>query len=75
MICPMTGERERPTMTWFCEIRSADNVGEARLRLSHPRRREDCRTRRRKKMKRSRQPDTPDVGRIMVGQNAEKAPR
>jgi hypothetical protein len=28
-----------------------------------------------KKMKNSRQPDRPDVGRIMVGQNAEKATR
>jgi hypothetical protein len=28
-----------------------------------------------KKMKTSRQPDRPDVGRIMVGQNAEKATR
>jgi hypothetical protein len=28
-----------------------------------------------KKMENSRQPDTPDVGRIMVGQNAEKPTR
>jgi hypothetical protein len=28
-----------------------------------------------KKMKNMRQPDGPDVGRIMVGQNAEKATR
>jgi hypothetical protein len=28
-----------------------------------------------KKMRNSRQPDTQDVGRIMVGQNAEKATR
>jgi hypothetical protein len=28
-----------------------------------------------KKLKNSRQPDKPDVGRIMVGQNAEKATR
>ncbi len=28
-----------------------------------------------KKIKNSRQPDRPDVGRIMVGQNAEKATR
>jgi len=63
-------------VAFFYEIGSADNTllkrdgGFATLDAAKIAGREDA-----KKMKNSRQPDTPDVGRIMVGQNAEKATR
>ena len=63
-------------MAYFCEIRSADNTvlkrdgGFASQDAAKMAAREDAR-----KMKNMRQPDRPDVGRIMVGQNAEKATR
>jgi hypothetical protein len=63
-------------MGWFYEIRSSKNTvlkrdgGFATQDAAKNAGREDAR-----KMKNSRQPDRPDVGRIMVGQNAEKATR
>ncbi len=64
------------SMAYFYEIRSADNTvlkrdgGFASQDAAKMAAREDAR-----KMKNMRQPDRPDVGRIMVGQNAEKATR
>ncbi len=58
-------------MAWFYEIRSADNTvlkrdgGFATQDAARIAGRADA-----KKMKNSRQPDRPDVERIMVGQNA-----
>ena len=63
-------------MSYFYEIRSEDNTvlkrdgGFASQDAAKMAAREDA-----KKMKNSRQLDTPDVGRILVGQNAEKAAR
>ena len=63
-------------MAWFYEIRSPNNVvlkrdgGFATQDAAKIAGREDA-----KKMKNMRQPDRTDVGRIMVGQNAEKATR
>jgi len=63
-------------MSFFYEIRSADNNvlkrdgGYPTQDAAKIAGREDA-----KKMKNSRQPDTSDVGRILVGQNAEKATR
>ncbi len=63
-------------MAFFYEIRSANNTvlkrdgGFATQDAAKTAGREDA-----KKMKNKRQPDRPDVGRIMVGQNAEKATR
>jgi hypothetical protein len=63
-------------LAFFYEIRSADNTvlkrdgGFASQDAAKMAAREDV-----KKMKNSRQPDRPDVGRIMVGQNAEKPTR
>jgi O-acetyl-ADP-ribose deacetylase (regulator of RNase III) len=63
-------------MSWFYEIRSSANTvlkrdgGFATQDAAKIAGREDAR-----KMKNMRQPDRPDVGRIMVGQNAEKATR
>jgi hypothetical protein len=63
-------------MAFFYEIRSADNNilkrdgGFATQDAAKMAAREDA-----KKMKNSRLPNRPDVGRIMVGQNAEKATR
>jgi hypothetical protein len=63
-------------MSFFYEIRSADNTvlkrdgGFASQNAAKMAAREDA-----KKMKNSRQPDSPNVGRILVGQNAEKATR
>ena len=60
-------------MAWFYEIRSADNTvlkrdgGFPTLDAAKIAGREDA-----KKMKNSRLPDRPDVGTILVGQNAEK---
>lgn len=61
-------------MSWFYEIRSSNNAvlkrdgGFATQDAAKTAGREDA-----KKMKNFRQPDRPDVGRILVGQNAEKA--
>jgi len=61
-------------MAFFYEIRSSDNTllkrdgGFATQDAAKTAGREDA-----KRMKNSRQPDRPDVGSIMVGQNAEKA--
>jgi hypothetical protein len=63
-------------MSWFYEMRSADNTvlkrdgGFATQDAAKIAGREGT-----KKMKNMRQPDRPDVGRIMIGQNAEKATR
>jgi len=63
-------------MSWFYEIRSSTNEvlkrdgGFATQEAAKIAGREDA-----KKMKNSRQLDRPDVGRIMVGQNAEKVTR
>jgi hypothetical protein len=63
-------------MAWFYEIRNSTNAvlkrdgGFATQDAAKTAGREDA-----KKMKNSRQPDRPDLGRIMVGQNAEKATR
>jgi hypothetical protein len=69
-------QKERTSMEFFYEIRSSNNTvlkrngGFATQDAAKTAGREDA-----KKMKNSRQPDKPDVGRIMVGQNAEKATR
>jgi type IV pilus assembly protein PilA len=63
-------------MAYFYEIRSSDNTllkrdgGFASQDAAKTAAREDA-----KKMENMRQSDRPDVGRIMVGQNAEKATR
>jgi len=63
-------------MAWFYEIRSSNNaalkrdVGFATQDAAKTAGRADA-----KKMKTSRQPDRPDVERIMVGRNAEKPTR
>jgi len=63
-------------MAWFYEIRNSNNAvlkrdgGFPNQDAAKIAGREDA-----KKMKNSRQPDRPDVGRIMVGRNAEKATR
>ena len=63
-------------MAYFYEIRSADNTllkrdgGFATQDAAKTAGHEDA-----KKMKNTRQPGRPEVGRIMVGQNAEKAMR
>ena len=63
-------------MAWFYEIRSSDSTvlkrygGFPTQDAAKIAGREEA-----KKMKDLRQPDRPDVGRIMVGQNAEKATR
>jgi hypothetical protein len=64
------------TMAWFYEIRSSTNAvlkrdgGFPTQDAAKIAGREDA-----KRMKNSHQPNRPDVGRIMVGQNAEKATR
>lgn len=63
-------------MSWFSEIRSPENAvlkrdgGFATQDAAKIAGREDA-----KRMKNMRQPDRPDVGRILVGQNAEKPTR
>jgi len=63
-------------VAYFYEIRSSNNAvlkrdgGFASQDAAKMAAREDA-----KKMKNSRQPDRPNVGRIMVGQNAEKPTR
>jgi len=63
-------------MAWFYEIRNSNNAvlkrdgGFATQDAAKIAGREDAR-----KMKSIRQPCRPDVGRIMVGQNAEKSTR
>ena len=63
-------------MSFFYEIRSTSDTvlkrdgGFATVDAAKTAGREDA-----KKIKNSRQPNRPDVGRIMVGQNAEKATR
>jgi len=63
-------------LSFFYEIRSADNTvlkrdgGFASQDAAKMAAREDA-----KKMKNSRQPNTPDIGRILVGQNLEKPTR
>ena len=63
-------------MAWFYEIRSLDNAvlkrdgGFANQDAAKIAGRADA-----KKMKMSHQPDRPDVGRIMVGQNTETPTR
>jgi hypothetical protein len=65
-----------PSMAFFYEIRSADNTvlkrdgGFATQDAAKTAGCEDA-----KKMKNSRQPDRPDVRRIMVGQNTERPTR
>jgi hypothetical protein len=72
----MTEEKEDASMAWFYEIRSSDNAvlkrdgGFPTQNAAKIAGREDA-----KKMKNTRQPVRPDVGRILVGQNAEKATR
>jgi hypothetical protein len=63
-------------MAFFYEIRSSTNAvlkrdgGFGSQDAAKMAARDDA-----KKMRNSRQPNRPDVGRIMVGQNAEKATR
>jgi hypothetical protein len=63
-------------MAWFYEIRTSDNAvlkrdgGFATQDAAKNAGRADA-----KQMKNSRQPDRPDVGAIMVGQNTEKPTR
>jgi hypothetical protein len=72
----MTLTVEWSEVAWFYEIRSSNDAvlkrdgGFATQDAAKIAGREDA-----KKMKHSRQPDRPDVGRIMVGQNAEKPVR
>jgi hypothetical protein len=70
------GRKKRTSMAWFYEIRSSSDTvlkrdgGFPTQDAAKNAGREDA-----KKMKNLRQPNKPDVGRIMVGQNAEKATR
>ena len=70
------GRKEQTSVAWFYEIRSSNNAvlkrdgGFATQDAAKTAGREDA-----KKMKNSRQPDRPDVERIMVGQNTEKPTR
>jgi hypothetical protein len=70
------GQKGHKSMAWFYEIRSSTNTllkrdgGFASQEAAKIAGREDA-----KRMKNMRQPDRPDVGRIMVGQNAEKPTR
>ena len=63
-------------MAWFYEIRSSNNAvlkrdgGFATQDAAKTAGREDA-----KRMKNSRQPNRPDVGTLMVGQNTEKPTR
>jgi hypothetical protein len=63
-------------MAWFYEIRSSNNAllkrtgGFPTQDAAKIAGREDA-----KKMKSIRQPDRPDVGRVMVGRNAERPTR
>jgi hypothetical protein len=69
-------DRTEAPLSFFYEIRSADNTvlkrdgGFASQDAAKMAAREDA-----KKMKNSRQPNTPDIGRILVGQNLEKPTR
>jgi hypothetical protein len=69
-----SGPKGAPSMAYFYEIRSADNMllkrdgGFASQDAARMAGREDA-----KKMKNSRKPGRPDVGRIMVGQNSDAA--
>jgi hypothetical protein len=64
------------SMSWFYEIRNSNNAvlkrdgGFPTQDAAKIAGREDA-----NKMKNMRQPDRPDVGRVMVGQNAEKPTR
>jgi hypothetical protein len=66
----------QPPMAFFYEIRSSTNAvlkrdgGFPTQDAAKIAGREDA-----KKMKNMRQPERPDVGRVLVGQNAEKATR
>jgi hypothetical protein len=62
-------------MTFFYEIRSVEYAVQNRDGSFPTQNAANCRTRRPKKMKNMRQPDGPNVGRMMVGQNAEKGTR
>jgi hypothetical protein len=62
-------------MAWFYEIRNSNNAVLKRDGGFLTQDAANCRTRRPKKMKTSRQPNRRDVGRVMVGQNVEKATR
>jgi hypothetical protein len=68
--------KEQTSVAWFYEIRSSNNAllkrdgGFATQDAAKTAGREDA-----KRMRNSHQPDRPEVGRIMVGQNAEKATR
>jgi hypothetical protein len=70
------GRKEQTSMAWFFEIRSSNNAvlkrdgGFATQEAAKCAGRENA-----KRMKNMHQTDRPDVGRIMVGQNAEKATR
>jgi hypothetical protein len=72
----MTEEKEDASMAWFYEIRSSSNAvlkrdgGFPTQDAAKIAGRKDA-----KRMRGMRMPDRPDVGRIMVGQNAEKATR
>lgn len=63
-------------MSWFYEIRSSENAllkrdgGFASQDAAKMAAREDV-----KKMRNIRQPNRPNVGRILVGQNGDKATR
>jgi hypothetical protein len=70
------GQKGHTSMAWFYEIRSSNNAvvkrdgGFATQDAAKIAGREDA-----KKMRDTRQPDRPDVGTILVGQNAEKTTR
>jgi hypothetical protein len=69
----MTEEKEDASMAWLYENRSSDNAvlkrddGFPTQDAAKIAGRENAR-----KMKNMRQPEKPDVGRIMVGQNTER---
>jgi hypothetical protein len=71
-----SARKEHPSMSFFYEIRGADNTvlkrdgGFASQDAAKMAAREDA-----KKMKAAPKSDRPDVGRILVGQNAEKPTR
>jgi hypothetical protein len=58
---------EHPSMTFFYDIRSADNTLLKRDGALPPKTPRTAGRQDAKKMKNMRQPDSPDVGRIMAG--------
>lgn len=73
---PDSNDMEEASLSWFYEIRNSNNAvlkragGFPTQDAAKIAGREDA-----KRIRNMSQPDRPDVGRIMVGQNSEKATR